>query len=94
VNPNIPPLHLVRDSFISPNTQKQFLKKTRKIYGFTETLKNHYKEPEPPTSVNPDICKDIFTNGSKVTKKYFYPSEFPKITKIKPITLSITPLKI
>ena len=24
-----------------------------------------------------------------VTKKYFYPSEFPKLTKIKPIKLTI-----
>lgn len=57
--------------------------------GFSETLKKRAKKPEPYISVDPNICENIFTNGSKVTTKYFYPSQIPKITKIKPITVSI-----
>lgn len=65
--------------------------KTRKNppLGFTETLTNSTKQSVISSQVNPNICDNIFINGSKVTKKYFYPSEFPKLTKIKPITLSI-----
>lgn len=56
---------------------------------FTKTLKKSTKPVAGPLRVNPDICKNIFTNGSKVTKKHFYPSEFPKLTKIKPITVTM-----
>jgi len=59
------------------------------LLGFRETLTNPTKQPIPPLQVNPDICQTFFTNGSKVNKKYFYPSEFPKLTKIKPITVSM-----
>ena len=57
--------------------------------GFRETLKMRVSKQKPVSVLNPNICQNIFMNGSKVTKKYFYPSEFPKLTKIKPITLSI-----
>jgi hypothetical protein len=64
---------------------------TRKIQnlGFTETLRqpnaNNQQNPKPLS--NSTICQNIFTDGSKINNKYFYPSEFPKLTKIKPITI-------
>ena len=57
------------------------------LYGFTETLKK--RSQTNIIQINKDVCNPIFMNGSKVTKKYFYPSEFPKLTKIKPITVSM-----
>ena len=57
---------------------------------FRETLKNSNKQPIAPIQINPEICKTIFSNGSKVNKKYFYPSEFPKLTKIKPLKSTIS----
>jgi hypothetical protein len=66
-------------------------KKYRRLgyLGFRETLKNTTRKQAPPTQVNPDICSHIFTNGSKVAKKYFYPSEFPKLTNIKQLPVLI-----
>lgn len=73
-----------------PREDVKSSRKTKKLrLGFRETLKKSTKPPVPPLRVNPAICQDIFTNGSKVTKKYFYPSEFPKLTKIKPITVTM-----
>ena len=58
------------------------------LLGFTETLKLS-SPPPPKQGVNPNLCDIIYTTGSKTQKnKYYYPSEFPKITKRKPITLS------
>ena len=76
-SPSLPPSP---SSSLSPPPQ---------LLGFRETLTNPTKQPIPPLQVNPDICQTFFTNGSKVNKKYFYPSEFPKLTKIKPITVSM-----
>ena len=56
---------------------------------FRETLKNPDQQPIAPVKINKEICQNIFMNGSKNNKKYVYPSEFPKLTKIKPITVSI-----
>jgi hypothetical protein len=65
--------------------------KTRKIQnlGFTETLRqpNANNQQNPKPLPNSTICQNIFINGSKTNNKYFYPSEFPKLTKIKPITV-------
>ena len=60
-----------------------------KLLGFSETLKTKVEQSKKLPTLNPNICQNIFVNGSKVNKKYFYPSEFPKLTKIKPITVSI-----
>ena len=62
---------------------------TTRLLGFSETLKNNTVNTPPITSVNPNMCQNIFMNGSKINKKYFYPSEFPKLTKINPISVSI-----
>lgn len=65
-------------------------RKTKKVrLGFSETLKNQTEKRSSLKRKSTNVCEDIFTNGSKVTKKYFYPSEFPKLTKIKPITVTM-----
>ena len=48
------------------------------------------KPPVKKESVKLDesICKNIFSNGLKVNKGHFFPSQFPKLTRIKPITVS------
>ena len=52
--------------------------KKQKQLGFTETLKRKPKLTNNlPLNIN--RCSNIFINGNK----YFYPSEFPKLTKIK-----------
>jgi hypothetical protein len=58
--------------------------KKQKRLGFTETLKRKTKITNNlPLNIN--TCPNIFKNGSKVNTKFFYPSEFPNLTKIKPI---------
>ena len=54
--------------------------------GFTETLIPKEKVT-PITSINPNSCQNIYLNGFQINKKYSVPSEFPKLTKIKPITV-------
>ena len=59
--------------------------------GFSESLKN------PPNKAiliakpkaNPNICNNIFINGLNVNKKFFYPSQFPNLTRIKPIAVTM-----
>jgi len=46
--------------------------------GFSDTLTSNVSK------INPNICLPIFMNGQNVNKNYFYPSEFPNLTKIKP----------
>ena len=68
-------------------------KLTRRInkLGFSESLKN------PPNKAiliakpkaNPNICNNIFINGLNVNKKFFYPSQFPNLTRIKPIMVTM-----
>jgi hypothetical protein len=74
---------------ISVKNVKNVKNATRKIQnvGFTETLKQTINVQQKLKSLDPSICKDIFINGSKTNNKYFYPSEFPKLTKIKPISV-------
>jgi hypothetical protein len=71
---------------------KEFSKKriinTRKI-GFRETLKRKGETPKKPRKIDKNICQNIFMNGSKVNKAHFFPSQLPKITKIRPITVSL-----
>jgi hypothetical protein len=56
--------------------------------GFSETLvKPSVKAKETP-NLDKNVCKNIFENGLKVNKSHFFPSEFPKLTRIKPITVS------
>ena len=72
---------------------KQFSSKTVKNFtnaklGFTESLKTP-TTLKSNSKVNTNICQNIFMNGLNVTKKYFYPSQFPNITRIKPIAITM-----
>jgi hypothetical protein len=57
-----------------------------KNLGFNETIK--YK-PGVKTSVpvKTNICSNILNNGLKVNSKYYFPSEFPNITRNKSVSL-------
>jgi len=62
--------------------EKHFVSQT----GFRETLKPLVKKEL--VKLDENICQNIITNGLKVNKGHFFPSQFPKLTRIKPITLS------
>jgi len=64
---------------------KKSLITTKKIkpLGFSETLKQKDNSVSKRMAINSIICQNIYENGKKVSKKYFFPSEFPKLTKIK-----------
>ena len=59
--------------------------------GFSESLKNPPNRDilKSKPKANPNICQNIYMNGLNVTKKYFYPSQFPNLTRIKPISVTI-----
>lgn len=54
--------------------------------GFTETLKK--EKPKEPQKISKNKCPNIFKVGSEVNTTYFFPSQFPKLTRIKSITVS------
>jgi hypothetical protein len=55
--------------------------------GFTESLRRHSRKSVNNRVANPNICKNIFMNGLNVNSQYFYPSEFPNLTKIKSVPI-------
>jgi hypothetical protein len=57
--------------------------------GFSETLVPSVKTNEIP-KLDKKVCENIFINGSKMNKSQFFPSEFPKLTRIKPITITVS----
>jgi hypothetical protein len=56
--------------------------------GFSETLVKPSVKAKGTPNLDKNVCKNIFENGSKVNKAHFFPSEFPKLTRINPITVS------
>ena len=59
--------------------------------GFSESLKNPPNKAKLKANpkANPNICHNIFMNGLNVNKKFFYPSQFPNLTRIKPIMVTM-----
>lgn len=59
--------------------------------GFTDTLVKPVSEisPASPPKINNDICLDIYKYGLKVNNKYYYPSQFPNLTKINPVSHTV-----
>ena len=55
--------------------------------GFTESLRRHSRKSINNRVANPNICKNIFMNGLNVNSQYFFPSEFPNLTKIKSVPI-------
>jgi hypothetical protein len=54
--------------------------------GFKETLKPSTIQNLKQSTINANIiCPAIFKSGKNVTKKYYFPSEFPNLTKLKSI---------
>jgi hypothetical protein len=54
--------------------------------GYSDTLIKPVKQPQVISNriIKPDIiCPKIYKNGKNVTRKYFFPSEFPNLTNIK-----------
>ena len=68
-----------------PKKSKLFKERT----GFSETLVQSVKTNEIP-KLDKKVCENIFINGSKMNKSQFFPSEFPKLTRIKPITITVS----
>jgi hypothetical protein len=56
-------------------------KTNKKITGFTETLQKITNKP----NMNPSVCVPIYMNGMNSNKINFFQSEFPNLTKIKPL---------
>ena len=55
--------------------------------GFTESLKSK-KQIISEKKMPQNICPNIYTNGLNVNNKYFYPSEFPNLTKTNLVGVS------
>ena len=53
----------------------------KKITGFTETLQTITNKP----NMNASVCLPIYMNGMNSNKINFLQSEFPNLTKIKPL---------
>ena len=71
---------------IVPKTIVPKISQTPNITGFRETLTHGKKNIDNP-KVSPDIiCPAIFKTGKNITKKYYFPSEFPNLTKLKSLT--------
>jgi DNA repair exonuclease SbcCD ATPase subunit len=63
---------------------------------YSDTLIKNVKQPQVLQRINVNsntICPSIFKMGKNVTKKYYFPSEFPNLTNIKNIKGMIPPLK-
>ena len=87
--PSIPPITKYGKKGVEiPTISKKKTRRTNNI-GFTETLKKSNVKITTKQRSNRDICNNIFINGSNVNNKYFYPSEFPNITKLKPVTFTV-----
>ena len=89
-NPSVDDIGIELKEF--PSTSPKIVKDLSKSkLGFSETLKISPNRDilKSKTKRNPNICQNIFMNGLNVTKKYFYPSQFPNITRIKPIAVTM-----
>jgi hypothetical protein len=53
-----------------------------RITGFTETLQPITKKI---SNINTNVCLPIYLNGMNSNKINFFQSEFPNLTKIKPL---------
>jgi hypothetical protein len=71
--------------------ERREAEETRKIAlgkRFRTTLNKTKKNIKPITTTNPNIiCKAILKSGKNLTKKYYIPSQFPNLTKLKPVSL-------
>ena len=57
-------------------------KTNKRITGFTETLQPITKKTP---NINTNMCVPIYMNGMNLNKINFFQSEFPNLTKIKPL---------
>jgi len=58
--------------------------------GFVETIvRKREMGPSGPPRHNKTLCPSIFNTGNRVNEKYFIPSQFPNLTKIKAIPTGI-----
>ena len=85
--PKSPPVHEGIEMTVFGKSKMNTTRKIKKSVGFTETLKKTNANVQQNPLPNSSICQNIFTDGSKINNKYFYPSEFPKLTKINPISV-------
>jgi membrane-associated HD superfamily phosphohydrolase len=69
-----------------PQQQPQQQPQTPK--GFTETIKLTNKQLTNTPQNATTICNNIFNSGVKLGRKYYYPSEFPNLTRVRKVTLN------
>jgi hypothetical protein len=83
INPSVPPQKPQINQ--SNNNLSSGNQKNRR--GFTETIVRKGNIPIGPQRPNLTLCPTLFNTGNRVNEKYFIPSQFPNITKIKPIVI-------
>jgi hypothetical protein len=59
--------------------------------GFTETLVQRRFTNIGPMIPDLTLCPKILDTGKKVNGKYFFPSQFPNLTKHKPLVIDMSP---
>jgi len=59
--------------------------------GFTETLVPRRFTNTGPIRPDLTLCPKILDTGKKVNGKYFFPSQFPNLTKHKPLVIDMSP---
>jgi hypothetical protein len=59
--------------------------------GFTETLVQRRFANVGPMIPDMTLCPKILDTGKKINSKYFFPSQFPNLTKHKPLVIDMDP---
>ena len=59
--------------------------------GFTETLVQRRFANVGPMRPDMTLCQKILDTGKKINSKYFFPSQFPNLTKHKPLVIDMDP---
>jgi hypothetical protein len=79
----------INDEYFKEPKEEAKSSKSSEKTGFSETLIKPVKANDTP-KLNKKVCENIVENGSKMNKAQFFPSEFPKLTRIKPITITVS----
>jgi hypothetical protein len=74
-------------SFADSNPMTFSSKQKLKKLGFTESLNINPNKSTTKKNINPNMCPSIFLKNNDVNTSYYYPSEFPNLTKIKSIPI-------
>lgn len=73
----------INEVYLKEPEQEKEPSKLLQPLGFTETLKK--AKPKKPQKISENKCQYIYEDNTK----YFFPSQFPNITKKRPITFAL-----